>query len=143
MKTKLFLIGVLTVLVGSAVFGHDDHGPKIADVHQVMEVAQKPAMDQLAAIMKAGGPQNDADWAHSTAYATILLRTTKLLMQEGVVKDDVWEKGATKVIDSAKAAIDAGESHDLNAWKTAAGGIGQGCRGCHNKHKPKKEKEGS
>ncbi len=57
----------------------------------------------------------------------------------GRIKDDVWKKGAHQVMKGAKASPAAAEALDVNAWRTAAGSIGKGCRGCHKVHKPKKE----
>ena len=111
----------------------------IASPHDLMDYVVKPSMDRLVAITKAGGPQSEKDWKHAKAHASILAETSQLLLMAGRIKDDVWEKGAHQVMKGAKASLTAAEALDVNAWRTAAGSIGKGCRGCHKVHKPKKE----
>jgi cytochrome c556 len=135
----------IAIFVALAVLGagltYADHTYEgVAEVHDIMELVQKPSMDQLAAIMKAGGPQSDDDWKHSKAHASILSETTQLLLMGGRVKDEVWTSGATTVIGGAKAAVAASEAKDLAAWKAAVGQMGKGCRTCHKVHKPPEEK---
>jgi cytochrome c556 len=133
---KIAIVAALAVL-GAGLIYADHTYEGVADVHDIMEVVQKPSMDHLAAIMKAGGPQSDDDWKHSKAYASILSETTQLLLMGGRVKDDVWTAGANNVIAGAKAAVAASEAKDLGAWKGGVGQMGKGCRTCHKVHKPK------
>jgi len=112
---------------------------ELASPHDIMEMVQKPAMDRLAAMKKAGGPQNEKDWEKSKAAASILAESTQLLMMGKRVKDDVWSDGAAQVIAAAKATMTASGSHDMAAWNAGLAGLGKGCRGCHKAHKPKKK----
>lgn len=128
-------------LLGAGLIYADHTYEGVADVHDIMELVQKPSMDQLAAIMKAGGPQSDDDWKHSKAYASILSETTQLLLMGGREKDEVWTNGANAVIGGAKAAMAASDAKDLAAWKSGVGQMGKGCRTCHKVHKPPEEKK--
>ena len=136
---KIAIFVALAVL-GAGLIYADHTYEGVAEVHDIMELVQKPSMDQLAAIMKAGGPQSDDDWKHSKAYASILSETTQLLLMGGRVKDDVWTNGATTVIAGAKATVAASAAKDLAAWKAGVGQMGKGCRTCHKVHKPPDEK---
>jgi cytochrome c556 len=134
---KMAIFAALAML--GAGFIYADHTYEgVAKVHDIMAIVQKPSMDQLAAIMKAGGPQSDDDWENSAAHAAILAESTQLLLMGGRVKDDVWSDGATAVIAGAKATVAASEAKDLAAWKAGLGQVGKGCRTCHKVHKPKK-----
>jgi cytochrome c556 len=136
---KIAIFAALALL-GAGLIYADHTYEGVADVHDIMEIVQKPSMDQLAAMMKAGGPQSDDDWKHSKAHASILSESTQLLLMGGRVKDDVWTSGAQAVIAGAKAAVAASGSHDLNAWKAGVGQMGKGCRTCHKVHKPPEKK---
>ncbi len=127
-------------LLGAGLIYADHTYEGVADVHDIMEIVQKPSMDHLAAIMKAGGPQSDDDWKHSKAYASVLAETTQLLLMGGRVKDEVWTNGSEAVIGGAKAVMAASEAKDLAAWKGGVGQMGKGCRTCHKVHKPPTEK---
>ena len=111
---------------------------EVASPHDLMEMVVKPAMDKLAAMKKAGGPQNDTDWKHAKAASSILAESSQLLMMGKRVKDDVWTDGAEKLFSGAKGTMTASESHDMAAWNAGLAGIGGGCRSCHKAHKPKK-----
>ena len=127
---------VLLAVLGAGLIYADHSYEGVAEVRDLMAVVQKPSMDQLAAIMKAGGPQSEDDWKHSKAYASVLSETTQLLLMGGRVKDDVWTSGAALVIGGAKTAVAASEAKDLAAWKAGVGEMGKGCRTCHKVHKP-------
>jgi cytochrome c556 len=135
---KIAIFAALALL-GAGLIYADHTYEGVAKVHDIMEIVQKPSMDQLAAMMKAGGPQSEDDWKHSAAHASILAESAQLLLMAGRVKDDVWTDGANAVIAGAKATVAASEAKDLAAWKAGLGEMGKGCRGCHKVHKPKKE----
>lgn len=137
---KLSLLVFLMAALLAATLCAEHAYERIAEVHDIMEAVQKPSMDKIVAINKAGGPKSEEDWKQAKMYASILAESTQLLLMAGRVKDDVWEKGAHGVIAGAKSSISAADAHDVNAWRGAAGQIGRGCRGCHKAHKPKKEK---
>ena len=122
-----------------ALPGADRAYEGIASAHDLMDYVVKPSMNRLVAINKAGGPQSEKDWKHAKAHASILAETSQLLLMAGRIKDDVWEKGARRVMTGATASLAAAEALDVNAWRTAAGSIGRGCLGCHKVHKPKDE----
>ena len=130
----LFLAFSLTLLPAA-----DHVYEEVASAHDLMDYIMKPSMDKLVAINKAGGPQSEKDWKHAKAHGSILAETGQLLLMAGRIKDDVWEKGASRVITGAKESLAAAETMDVNKWRTAAGSIGRGCRGCHKVHKPKEE----
>lgn len=112
----------------------------VASNKQLMAAVQKPAMDSLADMMKAGGPQDDEQWAKAATNAAILAESTQLLHMGGRPKDTtVWPENADKVIASAKDLVKAAEAKDTEGFKKAMGGMGSGCRGCHNLHKKKKQ----
>ena len=135
---KLLMAGAMSLVAAGLLFAAHSY-QEVASVHDIMENVQKPAMDALVAMTKAGGPQNDDDWKHAKAHASILAESTQLLLMGSRVKDDVWTDGANRVIDGAKASMAAADSKNLDAWKTAGGTMGGGCRGCHKVHKPKEE----
>ena len=112
----------------------------VASNKQLMAAVQKPAMDSLADMMKAGGPQDDEQWAKAATNAAILAETSQLLHMGGRPKDTtVWPENADKVIASAKDLVKAAEAKDTEGFKKAMGGMGSGCRGCHNLYKKKKQ----
>jgi cytochrome c556 len=138
MKNKLWIV-VITVAFAGALYAEHTY-EKVASAHDIMELVQKPNMDALAAMMKAGGPRTDKDWKHAKAHASLLAESSQLLLMAGRIKDNAWEDGAKTVISAAKASMQAAEAKDIDTWKTATAGIGKGCRGCHKVHKPKKKK---
>lgn len=138
MIRKTAIAAALVLLCAGLIYA-DHTYQAVADVHDIMEYVQKPSMDQLAAIMKAGGPQSDDDWQHSKAFASILSETTQLIVMGGRTKDEVWTSGATLVIDGAKLTMAASEGKDPGGWKNGVGMMGKGCRTCHKVHKPPTE----
>ncbi len=137
MKNRLWIVVIVVALAGALYAEHTYE--KVASTHDIMELVQKPNMDRLAAMMKAGGPQSERDWRHAKAYASVLAESSQLLLMAGRIKNDVWETGAKTVVSAGKASMQAAGAKDLDAWKTATAGIGKGCRGCHKVHKPKKK----
>ena len=138
---KLFACGVGAGLLAVAALAaeHEHAYEKAATSRDLMAYVQKPAMDSLAAMKKAGGPQNIDDWKLSNASASLLVETTQLMMMGGRVKDEAWENGAQQVIDAGKQAMTASMRQDVEGWNQALAGLGQGCRACHTVHKPKKQ----
>jgi cytochrome c556 len=136
---RKMLIFVLLAVLGAGLLYADHTYESVANAPDLMAFVQKPSMDQLAAIMKAGGPQSDDDWKLSRAHASILSEATQLLLMGGRVKDEVWTSGADLVIGGAKMAVTASESKDLAAWKSGIGQMGKGCRTCHKVHRPPTE----
>jgi cytochrome c556 len=132
------LIYVLCLTLAAAGLVYADHAyEEVASVHDIMEVIQKPSMDAVVAIAKAGGPQSDKDWKAVKMHASILAESTQLTLMGSRVKDEAWTKGANEVIAAAKGAMTAADAKDMDGFKAASGGLGRGCRTCHNVHKPK------
>lgn len=140
------LIGAAALACAVVALGGAEPGEpayeKIATVHDIMEDIQKPAMDRLAALKKAGGPQSDKDWKRAHRAASILGESSQLLLMGGRVKDEVWSNGAAQVVAAAKSTMAAAQHKNMDAWNQGMMGIGKGCRGCHKVHKPKKGRKG-
>ena len=113
MKNKLWIVVIAVALSGALYAEHTYE--KVASAHDIMELIQKPNMDGLAAMVKAGGPQSERDWRHAKGYASVLAESSQLLLMAGRVKDDVWETGANTVISAGKASMQAAEAKDLDA----------------------------
>ena len=114
------------------------HG--VASTKQIMAGVQKPAMDSLNAMMKAGGPKDEKDWAQAQQNAALLAETGQLILMGARPKDqDVWVKTGTMLSESASAAAKAAEAKDLDAFKASLGAVAKSCRGCHTVHKKKTE----
>jgi cytochrome c556 len=114
------------------------HG--VASTKQIMAGVQKPAMDSLNAMMKAGGPKDEKEWAQAQQNAALLAETGQLILMGARPKDqDVWIKTGTTLSESASAAAKAAEAKDLDAFKASLGAVAKSCRGCHTVHKKKTE----
>ncbi len=137
---KLLSVSFLVLAVSGLVYAAHAY-EEVASVHDIMEVVQKPSMDAIVAIAKAGGPQSDDDWKSVKKHASILSESTQLILMGSRVKDEVWTKGAEAVIAAAKQTVAAADKHDPEGFKAGSGAIGRGCRTCHNVHKPKEEKK--
>ncbi len=137
---KLFSISFLALAIGGLVVAAHAY-EEVASVHDIMEVVQKPSMDAIVAIAKAGGPQSEKDWKSVKMHASILAESTQLILMGGRVKDEAWTKGADQVIAAAKETMAAADKMDADGFKAGSGGLGRGCRTCHNVHKPKEEKK--
>jgi len=112
------------------------HG--VASTKQIMAGVQKPAMDGISALMKAGGPKDDKEWAMAQQNAALLAEAGQLLLMGSRPKDqDVWVKNGAQLNESATAAAKAAEAKDLDAFKTSIGGISGACKGCHSVHHKK------
>ncbi len=113
------------------------HG--VATSKQIMAGIQKPAMDALAAMLKAGGPKDDKEWEQAQQHAAVLAETAQLLlMGTRPLDQDVWVKSSQKLQEAAAASAKAAEAKDLDAWKASLGNIGAACKSCHSVHKKKK-----
>ena len=114
----------------------------VATSKQIMAGMQKPAMDSLAAMVKAGGPADDKEWALAQQNAAVLAETAQLLLMGSRPLDqDVWIKNSQRLRTAAADSMKAAEAKDLGAWKASIGAMGSGCRGCHTVHKKKKEQQ--
>ena len=114
------------------------HG--VATPKQIMAGVQKPAMDSLAAMNKAGGPKDEKEWTLAEQNAAVLAETAQLLLLGSRPKDqDVWVKSSQKLNASAVDSVKAAQAKDLTAWQTSLNGMGGACRSCHNVHRKKKD----
>ncbi len=114
---------------------------QVATPKQIMAAIQKPAMDALGAMRKAGGPKDDKEWAVAQQNAAVLAETAQLLQLGTRPKDqDVWIKSSQRLLAGAAASAKAAEDKDLKAWETSLGSMGGACRSCHNVHRKDKDK---
>ena len=110
----------------------------VATPKQIMAAIQKPAMDSLAAMNKAGGPKDDKEWETAGGNAAALAETAQLLLMGNRPKDqDVWVKSSARLLEGASASVKAAAAKDLPAWQAAMGQMGGACRSCHNVHRKK------
>lgn len=113
----------------------------VATSKQIMAGIQKPAMDSLAAMMKAGGPADDKEWAVAQQSAVILAETAQLLLigerPIGELPKDaaVWAKTGNNLLTASTGSAKAAGAKDLAAWKASLGSIGAACKGCHTVHR--------
>jgi cytochrome c556 len=132
-----FLVALLAAACLLSAQGPDYHG--VASAKQIMAGIQKPAMDSLAAMLKAGGPQDEKEWETSQRQAAILAETAQLLLMGNRPLDqDVWVKSSQKLHEASVACAKAAEAKDLAAWKTSLANMGAACKSCHNVHKKQK-----
>jgi cytochrome c556 len=121
-----------------AAWAQSYHG--VASTKQIMAGVQKPAFDNINAMMKAGGPKDEKEWAQAQQNAALLAETGQLILMGARPKDqDVWVKTATLLSESASSAAKAAEGKDLDAFKSSLGGMAKSCRGCHTVHRKKTE----
>jgi len=114
------------------------HG--VASTKQIMAGVQKPAMDSINAMLKAGGPKDEKEWAQAQQNSALLAETGQLILMGARPKDqDVWIKTGTVLSESASAATKAAEAKNLDAFKTSVAAVAKACRGCHTVHKKKTE----
>jgi len=105
---------------------------EIASIKQMMASIEGPMNSAIGGMSKAGGPKDEKEWAQAQNNAALLAEGAQLLLLGRRPKDqDVWIKSAVALKDSATAAMKAAEAKDLEAWKTAVGGLGKSCQGCH------------
>ena len=109
-----------------------------ATTKQLMAALHKPAMDGLAAMNKAGGPKDDAEWDQAKQHAAMMGESAQLaLMGTRPLDQDIWMKTGEKLVTASDAAVKAADARDLTAWKASLTEMGQSCRGCHNVHRKK------
>jgi len=110
----------------------------VATPKQIMAAIQKPAMDSLAAMNKAGGPKDDKEWETAEQNAAVLAETAQLLLMGNRPKDqDVWVKSSDRLLQGASASTKAAAAKDLAAWQASLNNMGGACRSCHNVHRKK------
>jgi len=111
----------------------------VASSKQLMAGVQKPAMDSLAAMMKAGGPKDEKEWETAQQSAAVLAETAQLLLMGARPLDqDLWIKSSNRLREAAAASAKAAEAKDLAAWKSSLGQMGAACKSCHSVHKKQK-----
>jgi cytochrome c556 len=112
----------------------------VASSKQLMAAIQKPAMDALTAVNKAGGPKTEEEWTQVQQHAAVLAESAQLLLMGSRPLDqDVWIKTANSLDQAASKAVQAADVKDWDGFKTAMNGMAGACRGCHNVHKKKKQ----
>jgi cytochrome c556 len=124
-------------LLGSFALAQQYTG--VASSKQIMAGVQKPAMDSLAAMLKAGGPKDEKEWEVAQQNAAVLAETAQLLlMGTRPLDQDLWIKTSHRLHEAAVVSMKAAEAKDLAAWKTSLGNMGGACKSCHNVHKKQK-----
>jgi cytochrome c556 len=124
------------LLFAGAALAQGPQYQAVATPKQIMAGIQKPAMDGLIALNKAGGPKDDKEWALAQQDAALLAETAQLLLMGSRPKDqDVWVKSSERLEAAASESAKATEAKDLAAWKTSLNGIGGACRSCHKVHR--------
>jgi len=114
----------------------------VATPKHIMAGIQKPTMDGLAAMNKAGGPKDDKEWQIAEQGAAVLAETAQLLLMGDRPKDqDVWVKSSQRLHQAATGSAKAAAAKDLEAWKGSMGQMGGACRSCHNVHRKDKDKK--
>ena len=112
----------------------------IATSKQIMAAVQKPAMDSLTAMGKAGGPKDEKEWEVAAQNAAVLAETAQLLLLGTRPKDqDIWLKSSQRLQAAATDSTKAATDKNLDAWKTSLNGMAGACRSCHNVHKKKQQ----
>jgi hypothetical protein len=125
-------------LLGSLAWGQQYTG--VATSKQLMAGIQKPAMDSLAALLKAGGPKDEKEWEAAQQHAAVLAETAQLLlMGTRPLDQDVWVKTSNRLHQAALISMKSAEGQDLAAWKASLANMGGACKGCHNVHKKPKQ----
>ena len=130
------------LLLASIAVAQSPSYQQVASAKQIMAGVQKPAMDSMAVMRKAGGPKDDKEWATAQTHAAVLAETAQLLLMGSRPLDqDVWVKSAQRLHTSSSEAAKAAEAKDLKAWETAMNGMGGACRSCHKVHRKEDKKE--
>lgn len=116
----------------------------VATAKQIMVAIQKPAMDSMVVMNKAGGPRDDKEWETAQASAAALAETAQLLlMGTRPLDQDVWVKSSQRLHTAATGSAKNAEAKDLKAWQTSLNQMGAACRSCHNVHRKKDAKAGA
>lgn len=137
---NLYRIAFLA-LAGTLAFAQTPAYQPLASTKQLMSNMQKPAMDALGAMNKAGGPKDDKEWEAAAAHAVMLAESAHLLTLgdrpsgELPRNQEVWTKGALAQKTAGEAAAKAAGEKNLESWKTALNGLNGSCRTCHTVHR--------
>jgi len=127
------------LMLSYAVLAQAPEYHAVASTKQIMAGVQKPAMDSLAAMLKAGGPQDEKEWETAQRQAAVLAETAQLLqMGNRPLDQGVWIKSSQRLQETAAESAQAAEAKDLAAWKTSLNNMGAACKSCHDVHKKKK-----
>jgi len=105
---------------------------------QLMSGLVKPNCDALKKGLMEGTPSGDA-WEDLATKAALLNEASFMLMDDGRCPDGVWADATTKKLrEGSSALLMALEAKDHSAAKNAFKTMTESCKGCHEKHKPKK-----
>ncbi|MGH9627194.1 MAG: hypothetical protein ACRD7E_02355 [Bryobacteraceae bacterium] len=129
----------LSVLVfAAAAFAQDPAYQTVATAAQIMQAIEKPSMDSLVAMKKAGGPKDENEWKLAKRQAAMIAESAQLLLMGGRPLDqDVWVKSSHALRAAAIDAAKAAESQDFKAWDASLTAMSSGCRSCHTVHRKK------
>lgn len=133
MKTFLGVAIAILAVCGLAIGQQSDYQAQ-ASAKDIMAKMIGPNNGQLRG-MRGNGPQSDEDWATARTAAAIMAEGGQLLEMGGRSKDDIWSDASEGLVSAAGALVAASDSKDVDAWKTALGGVGQNCQSCHKVHR--------
>lgn len=138
-RTKAVLaVAVLVVASASGIAQVKQGKTRLLKTSQLMSGLVKPNCDALKKGIIDGSPSGDA-WDELAAKAALLNEASFILMDDGRCPDGVWADATTKKLrEGSGALVKALEAKDLAASKTAFKTMTESCKGCHEKHKPKK-----
>ena len=134
MKT-FFGVAIATLAVCGMTFAQQPAYEAKASVKDLMAKIAGPGNSTMGAMRKAGGPQNDEDWAASATTASLIAEVGQILQRGNRPDTEAWTDGAARLVAGASAGMAASQSKNAEAWTAALGEIGQGCRTCHKVHR--------
>ena len=139
MRYAMVVVFAVLAVVGLA---QSSNYQGVATAKQIMAGVQKPAMDSLVAVNKAGGPKDDKEWELVAQHSALLAETAQLLqMGTRPLDQEVWINSAQRLNSAAAGAVKAAGAKDLTAWQTSFNTMGQACRACHKVHKKDQKKQ--
>jgi cytochrome c556 len=134
MKT-FFGVAIAILAVCAMTFAQEPAYEAKASAHDLMSKVVGPNNGALGALRKAGGPQNDEDWATSGTAASLIAEVGQILQRGDRPDTEAWKDGAQRLVAGSSAVMAASQSKNAEAWTAALGEMGQGCRTCHKVHR--------
>ena len=138
-RVKAMAVVAALVVASASVVAQIKQGKTRAlKTSQLMSGLVKPNCDALKKGLIDGKPEGDA-WDELAGKAALLNEASYILMDDGRCPDGVWADATTlKLREGSSALLKALEAKDHAGAKAAFGTMTQSCKGCHEKHKPKK-----
>ena len=133
---KIFFgVAIAALAVCGMTFAQHPAYEAKASAHDLMAKIVGPNNGVLGAMRKAGGPQNDEDWAASGTAASLIAEVGQIMQRGERPADEAWTDGAARLVAGASSVMAASTSKNAEAWTAALGEMGQGCRTCHKVHR--------